>query len=117
MIRCFFAVAMLVVVLSAVCFGENAKMSADDLLASADKRIDKIRKADILIKVVDQSGKPVSKAAVSIEQTRHAFLFGCNIFPLFRYTGEQHETYGREFAALLNYATLPFYWGSSRAWR
>lgn len=86
-------------------------MSADELLAGADSRIEKIRKADVIIEVVDRDGRPAAGARVSVEQTRHAFLFGCNIFPLFHYKGKQHETYGREFAALLNYATLPFYWG------
>jgi len=90
---------------------QEKKMSAEELLSTADSRIEKIRKADVTIKVTDPSGKPVPGVKVRVEQTRHAFLFGCNIFPLFDYKGEQHEIYGREFAALLNYATLPFYWG------
>lgn len=87
-------------------------MNAQDLLATAEGRIEKNRKADVTIKVVDRRGKPLSGAQVEVEQTRHAFLFGCNIFPLFNYQGEQHEKYGKEFSALLNYATLGFYWGS-----
>lgn len=87
-------------------------MNAQDLLATAEGRIEKNRKADVTIKVVDRRGKPLSGAQLEVEQTRHAFLFGCNIFPLFNYLGEQHETYGKEFSALLNYATLGFYWGA-----
>jgi endo-1,4-beta-xylanase len=83
---------------------------ADDPLAGADARIEKYRKADVAITVIDRDGRPVPGAKVSVEQTRHAFLFGCNIFRLHKYEGKQRETYGREFAALLNYATLPFYW-------
>jgi endo-1,4-beta-xylanase len=87
-------------------------MNAQDLLATADSRIEKVRKADVTVKVLDRQGKPVAGAQVEIAQTRHAFLFGCNIFPLFSYQGEQHEKYSSQFAALLNYATLAFYWGA-----
>lgn len=87
-------------------------MNDRDLLATADSRIEKVRKADVTVKVVNKQGKPVEGAQVEIQQTRHAFLFGCNIFPLFNYQGEQHEKYGSQFAALLNYATLAFYWGA-----
>ena len=85
---------------------------AAGLLEAAESRIEQARKADVTIRVITASGKPVAGAEVKVEQVRHAFLFGCNIFPLFRYTGEQHDAYGRQFAALLNYATLPFYWGA-----
>ncbi|MGC8783950.1 MAG: endo-1,4-beta-xylanase [Armatimonadota bacterium] len=87
-------------------------MNAQDLLVTADSRIEKVRKADVTVKVLDRLGKPIAGAQVEIQQTRHAFLFGCNIFPLFNYQGEQHEKYGGQFAALLNYATLAFYWGA-----
>ncbi|MCS6831162.1 MAG: endo-1,4-beta-xylanase [Armatimonadota bacterium] len=87
-------------------------MNAQDLLATADSRIEKVRKADATIRVVDRQGKPVTAAQIEVQQTRHAFLFGCNIFPLFNYQGEQHEKYASQFAALLNYATLAFYWGA-----
>jgi GH35 family endo-1,4-beta-xylanase len=39
-------------------------------------RIEKIRKADLLVTVTDGSGKPIPDAAVHIEQKRHAFRFG-----------------------------------------
>lgn len=81
-------------------------------LVGAEERIEQHRKADVTIQVRSANGRPVRDATVRLEQTRHAFLFGCNIFPLFSYTGQQHETYAREFAALLNYATLGFYWGA-----
>ncbi|MCL6475306.1 MAG: endo-1,4-beta-xylanase [Firmicutes bacterium] len=86
-------------------------MTAEEILKTADSRIEKHRKADFTVKVVDRQGKPVAGAQVEVAQTRHAFLFGCNIFPLFSYQGEMHEKYGSQFAALLNYATLAFYWG------
>lgn len=87
-------------------------MNAQELLATAESRIEKFRKADVTVRVLDRQGKPVSGAQVEVQQTRHAFLFGCNIFPLFSYQGEQHERYGKLFSDLLNYATLAFYWGA-----
>ncbi|MGA2800910.1 MAG: endo-1,4-beta-xylanase [Verrucomicrobiota bacterium] len=84
--------------------------SADFLLKTANERIDSIRKAPAQIRVVDSKGKPVAGATVRVEQRRHAFLFGCNVFGLYRYQGEQRQLYAARFSALFNYATLPFYW-------
>jgi GH35 family endo-1,4-beta-xylanase len=83
------------------------------LLADAQAGIEKCRKAEATIAVVDRAGRPVPGARVRVEQTRHAFLFGCNLFGL-NHCGNPHDdaTYARQFAELLNYATLPFYWGS-----
>jgi GH35 family endo-1,4-beta-xylanase len=44
--------------------------------AQALERIERIRKAELRIRVVDASGKPVPDARVSIHQTRNAFHFG-----------------------------------------
>ncbi|MHB1034675.1 MAG: endo-1,4-beta-xylanase [Pirellulales bacterium] len=88
-----------------------AEMPGSELQAGADARIEKYRKADASVSVVDASGKPIPGAKVTVEQTRHAFLFGCNIFLWGRVGSEADENaYRQRFAALLNYATLPFYW-------
>jgi GH35 family endo-1,4-beta-xylanase len=86
-------------------------MNAEEILATAPERIERHRKADATVKVTGPDGAPLAGAEVRVEQLSHEFLFGCNIFPLFKYKDEEHETYGREFGRLLNYATLPFYWG------
>lgn len=44
--------------------------------AQADERIDKLRKADLTVRVLGSNGKPVSGAQVSAKLTRHAFQFG-----------------------------------------
>lgn len=91
--------------------GSCAEMSDAELLAGADARIEQRRKADATVQVVDASGNPVAGAKVGIEQTRHAFLFGCNIFCWGRLNDPARESaYRQQFAELLNYATLPFYW-------
>lgn len=85
--------------------------SDEELLAGAEARIEKYRKAPVRIAVVDAAGRPVGGAKVAVEQTRHAFLFGCNIFNWGRLpTPELEAAYRKRFAHLLNYATLPFYW-------
>lgn len=87
--------------------------SDDDLLAKADQRIEQHRKADATLLVVDASGKPIPGAKVAVEQTRHAFLFGSNIFMWGKVGNEKgEEAYRQRFSELLNYATLPFYWPS-----
>ena len=87
--------------------------SGADLLAGADARIEKHRKQDATVTVVDASGRPVPGARITVEQTRHAFLFGSNVFKWGRLPDEKLEAaYRQRFAALLNYATLGFYWAS-----
>jgi len=86
--------------------------TAADLLAGAPQRIERHRKGDISISVLDGSG-PAPGAAVEVVQTSHEFLFGCNAYLL---SPADHspvqQAYQERFAALFNYATLPFYWGS-----
>ena len=91
----------------------SAELSDDDLLTTADERIEKHRMADVVVTVVDGSGKPVPGAKVAVEQTRHAFLFGSNIFMWGKSPNEEMEAaYRKHYAELLNFATLGFYWNS-----
>ena len=88
-----------------------AEATDEELMAGADARIEQCRKADVTVVVVDSAGKPVAGAQIDVEQTRHAFLFGCNIFSWGKLPDERREqAYRQRFAELLNYATLPFYW-------
>jgi endo-1,4-beta-xylanase len=82
----------------------------DLLLKAANERIAANRKASAQIHVVDTEGKPVAGAKIKVEQTRHAFLFGCNAFRFYYHPDEQDSVYAARFSALFNYATLPFYW-------
>lgn len=85
---------------------------AQELLTGAAERIERQRKADCTIRLVNAQGRPVRSQTVRVEMTRHAFLFGANIFPLFEFDEKRHETYGQRFRELFNYATLAFYWGA-----
>lgn len=83
-----------------------------DVMAEADTRIDAYRKAEVTLKLTDPQGVPLqTNTRVKIEQKRHQFLFGCNIFKLNRCKTEADNTaYAEHFSDLLNFATLPFYW-------
>ena len=52
----------------------------DELLQGAAQRIEEHRKSDAALVVVDTAGKPLPDVQVTVEQTRHQFLFGCNFF-------------------------------------
>lgn len=85
--------------------------SHDELLAQANERIEQHRKSDGVIVVRGTGGKPVAGANVKVEQVRHEFLFGCNFFKFGRVKSPEREAaYRQRYAALLNYATLGFYW-------
>jgi GH35 family endo-1,4-beta-xylanase len=91
----------------------ESEMSEADILSTAHARIERYRKSDAVVRVVDGAGAPVAGARVKIEQIRQAFLFGCNAFPVLGYDDPKLEqAYEEQFAALFNYATLGFYWGA-----
>ncbi len=96
-----------------------APKTADRILADADDRIEKHRKADAVLRLLGPDDKPLNAGlTATITQTRHKFLFGCNIFKLSRCrTPQDNAAYQKQFAALLNYATLPFYWWSYESQR
>ncbi|MBD3181904.1 hypothetical protein GF312_06420 [Candidatus Poribacteria bacterium] len=88
-------------------------MSMDErIFENADERIEKYRMEDVTIQITDRAENPVADAEIEVKQTKHAFLFGCNIFMLGRYNEDaKNSRYEELFSDLLNYATLPFYWG------
>lgn len=82
-------------------------------LAEAEINIEKIRKQDSRVIVLDAEGNPVEGAAIAIQQKNHEFLFGCNIYAFDRFADEaENEQYKRLFANVFNYATVGFYWRS-----
>ena len=54
---------------------------------------------------------PSPACKISVEQTSHDFLFGCNIYSFDRYRNEDQNTaYKERFEQLFNCATVGFYW-------
>jgi endo-1,4-beta-xylanase len=76
------------------------------------------RMADITLNILKTDKTPLANQEVTVEQTRHQFLFGTAAFdtiPLANgeYTGEEKEKAEKraeKLTALFNAATLPFYW-------
>jgi GH35 family endo-1,4-beta-xylanase len=68
--------------------------------------------------ILKPDGTPLANQEVTIEQTRHNFLFGTAAFDLVPMTNgdysgkekEQAEERAEKITALFNAATLPFYW-------
>jgi GH35 family endo-1,4-beta-xylanase len=87
-------------------------LTESEILGQADARIQKYRTGDAQLRLLAPDGKALRKGThVTIQQTRHSFLFGSNIFMLFRCkTDADNAAYEKEFSDLLNYATVPFYW-------
>jgi GH35 family endo-1,4-beta-xylanase len=93
---------------------EAAADAADrerDALAEADRAIEQNRKVGATVRVVDHAGQPIAGVEVRVEQVRHEFLFGCNIYRFGTFGREDQEAaYRDRFAAIFNYATTGFYW-------
>jgi GH35 family endo-1,4-beta-xylanase len=89
-----------------------AEKSAEQILEKADARIEKHRKGNAALRLLGPNGKPLDASLeVNIAQTKHKFLFGSNIFKLKKCrTPEDNAAYEKHFDAMLNFATLPFYW-------
>ncbi|MGO1388948.1 endo-1,4-beta-xylanase [Brachybacterium alimentarium] len=60
--------------------------------------------------VVDAAGAPRPGALVTVEQTRHAFGFGCTAFTLAQSGDPEAAELERLWLGLFDTATLPFYW-------
>lgn len=92
-------------------WAEAALAREQETLHRTQADIDRYRKGDGVLRVTDVRGHPVAGARVTLEQTSHDFLFGCNIFKFDRYrVAKLDDEYKQRLADLFNYATLGFYW-------
>ncbi|HUT58240.1 MAG TPA: endo-1,4-beta-xylanase [Phycisphaerae bacterium] len=82
-----------------------------EIVAMSAEKIEKLRKADVAVRVLEAGGKPMPGAKLAVRLKRHEFLFGCNIYMFGRFgTAADNDAYARRFAELFNYATTGFYW-------
>lgn len=90
------------------------QLTEKQILAGIDARIEKHRKGDAALKLLGPDGKPLERdIELRIEQSAHAFLFGCNIFMFDRCRkAEDNDSYKEKFREVFNFATLGFYWNS-----
>lgn len=85
------------------------------IMRGANDRIEKIRKGDMQVTVVDDKGNAVRDARIYYEQQGHDFLFGSGLAPLGIKEGGPNavdDQWAQAYTALFNYGTLPFYWDS-----
>jgi len=83
----------------------------NDMLAKAADAIEKNRKRDATVRVVDKNGRPATGVGLVVELIRHDFLFGGNIYRFDRFgAAHENELYQERFRELFNYATTGFYW-------
>jgi GH35 family endo-1,4-beta-xylanase len=93
------------------------ELSADEVMQLARENVDRYRKSDVLISLVDEQGKAVKGAALEIHQTSQDFLFGALAFDLVweRFEPEKEALFKERFSEVFNFAILPFYWGAYEA--
>ncbi len=108
------AVALLLLANSFATAAEESRLDEQALLAGAQARIIEHRMGEVVLKLVPPAGQGLKPGTrVLIEQQRHAFLFGCNIYSLGKCRSpEDNAAYEKHFAELFNFATLAFYWWS-----
>ncbi len=71
------------------------------------------RAANVTLTIADAAGKPLANAPITVRQTAHKFLFGCNAYAVDTADASPlQQAYQARFCGLLNFATLPFYWGA-----
>jgi GH35 family endo-1,4-beta-xylanase len=81
------------------------------LMARLENDIRNFRQRQVRVRVLDAEGGPVENAEVEVVQTRHDFLFGCNLFAFGRWDDKRlEEQYRQRLAHLFNFATVAFYW-------
>jgi len=91
---------------------QKPAQSDEAVLGQTEARIRKGRMGTGTLRLTGPDGQPLPPGVdLQIRQTKHQFLFGCNIFKLGRCrTDQDNAAYEKQFAELLNFATLPFYW-------
>ena len=90
---------------------EAAEKREQEIVAATQSAIEKNRKADAKVRIVDAAGRAMPGVKVSIEQVSHEFLFGCNIYMFDHCKADaENAAYKKRFADLFNYATVGFYW-------
>jgi len=77
---------------------------------AAQERIEKFRKGEIWVSVVDASGKPVKGAQVRVQMKRHAYEFGTFLEAPALAQSPDGEKYRETLKKLFTRVTLPMYW-------
>lgn len=88
----------------------------DAVLRSARDGIERYRKRDVELRIIDRTGNPISRLPVDVVQLRQAFPFGDQLWRLDRlFRFNQHETdtgfyFKQRFKEVFNAANALCYW-------
>lgn len=92
---------------------EYFESNKDFFESTVNENIEKYRKGNMTISVIDENGNAVPFAKIKVNQIKHEFKFGANLFLLDELeTDEKNKLYTDYFKSIFNMATLPFYWSS-----
>lgn len=81
--------------------------------ARFDEGIQRHRMGPMRLRFVLADGTSARDVSVAVRQTRHDFLFGCNLFQLGGFEGaERNRLHDRRFTDLFNSGVVPFYWSA-----
>jgi endo-1,4-beta-xylanase len=107
-----FSMALCAIMAFRAITGSAQSLSPDEIVRNADQRIERYRKGNMVLLLTDAQGKRLDPGSrLHIEQIRHKFLFGANLFRFGKIDQADLEAaYRKRFAELMNYATAPFYW-------
>ena len=73
--------------------------------------IEKYRKGYCKLRFTDKNGKPISNKKITVNQVKHDFRYGANIFMLDEFENDEvNKRYRDTFKKYFNSATVPFYW-------
>lgn len=76
--------------------------------------IENYRKGNAVIKLVDKNGIPLKNVKIHLNQTKHKFKYGANLFMLDELESkEKNDLYKKYMSEFCNIATLPFYWDAT----
>lgn len=80
----------------------------------ARTNIEKYRKTNHTLRILDENGAPVVGARIHINQKSHDFKHGANLFMLDEYKEQEiNARYRDTFAEYFNLATVPFFWAGT----
>ncbi len=100
---------LFLIIFSSACSSTTAKINQDKnnaALLQAKQNIEKFRKGDVNIKILNANGKAVK---LNIKQISHSFKFGCYL-KIDDLAPEKLETYEKHFARIFNFAVVGTYW-------
>ena len=82
--------------------------------AKIDEGIERNRKGEATLEILNENGHPLKDVLVSVQQKSHEFLFGCNAFVLGQLGSPgKNQQYEEIFARVFNFATVPIYWAGT----